>query len=73
MRHGLISYRKYMRFLEKFWMTVKPKKTENDEFSVAKRQKNSMMDTSKLRLAGFEPLPSWEDALRRYLEEIDEV
>ena len=57
----------------KFWMTVKPKMTENDEFSVAKRQKNSMMDTSKLRLAGFEPLPSWEDALRRYLEEINEI
>ena len=57
----------------KFWMTVKPKMTEDDEISVAKRQKNSMMDTSKLRLAGFEPLPSWEDALRRYLEEINEI
>ena len=57
----------------KFWMTVKPKMTENDGFSVAKRQKNSMLDTNKLRLAGFEPLPSWEDACRRYLEEINEI
>ena len=64
---------KIYEFSGKFWMTVKPKMTEDDEISVVKRQRNSMMDTNKLRLAGFEPLPSWEDALRRYLEEINEI
>ncbi len=36
----------------------------------AKRPHNSRMDKSKLAENGFEPLPSWEDALERYLKEI---
>ncbi len=36
----------------------------------AKRPMNSRMDKSKLRDMGFEPMPSWQDALRRYLEVI---
>ena len=38
----------------------------------AKRPMNSRMDKSKLRDMGFEPMPSWQDALRRYLEVIGE-
>ena len=38
----------------------------------AKRPKNSRMDQSKLIQNGFEPLPSWKDALGRYLVEIGE-
>ena len=38
----------------------------------AKRPKNSRMDQSKLVQNGFEPLPSWQDALGRYLAEIGE-
>ncbi|MBR3172507.1 dTDP-4-dehydrorhamnose reductase [Candidatus Saccharibacteria bacterium] len=38
--------------------------------TVAKRPFNSRLDKSKLVEAGFEPLPTWQDALRRYLEEI---
>ena len=34
----------------------------------AKRPSNSRMDKSKLVENGFEPLPDWKDALRRYLE-----
>ena len=37
----------------------------------AKRPHNSRMDKSKLAENGFEPLPSWEDALERYLKEIE--
>ena len=37
----------------------------------AKRPHNSRMDKSKLSANGFEPLPSWEDALERYLKEIE--
>ena len=36
----------------------------------AKRPYNSRMDKSKLAENGFEPLPSWKDALERYLKEI---
>ena len=35
--------------------------------SKAKRPFNSRLDKSKLKASGFEPLPDWRDALRRYL------
>lgn len=35
----------------------------------AKRPSNSRMDKSKLVENGFEPLPTWQDALARYLED----
>ena len=38
--------------------------------SIAKRPFNSRLDKSKLIKNGFEPLPDWKDALRRYLKEI---
>ncbi len=38
--------------------------------SIAKRPFNSRLDKSKLKDNGFEPLPDWKDALKRYLEEI---
>ncbi len=39
--------------------------------SKAKRPSNSRMDKSKLAANGFAPLPTWQDALERYLKEID--
>lgn len=36
----------------------------------AKRPENSRLDKSKLTENGFERLPSWQDALERYLKEI---
>ncbi|OPZ90221.1 MAG: dTDP-4-dehydrorhamnose reductase [Firmicutes bacterium ADurb.Bin419] len=38
--------------------------------SKAKRPNNSRMSKKKLTENGFERLPSWQDALRRYLKEI---
>lgn len=38
--------------------------------TVAKRPFNSRLDKSKLVEVGFEPLPEWQDALKRYLKEI---
>lgn len=38
--------------------------------SVAKRPFNSRLDKSKLLEKGFEPLPNWKDAIRRYLDEL---
>lgn len=32
---------------------------------------NSRLDKSKLVEAGFTPLPTWQDALGRYLKEIE--
>ena len=37
----------------------------------AKRPSNSRMDKSKLVENGFEPLPTWQDALRRYIKEAE--
>ncbi|HKM33558.1 MAG TPA: sugar nucleotide-binding protein, partial [Lachnospiraceae bacterium] len=39
-----------------------------DEYKAkAKRPENSRMDKDKLEQNGFERLPSWQDALSRYL------
>lgn len=38
----------------------------------AKRPTNSRMDLSKLENTGFTPLPSWKDALQRYLVVLEE-
>ena len=39
----------------------------------AARPFNSRLDKSKLKEAGFEPLPTWQDALSRYLKAIGEI
>ena len=48
---------------------VTPVSTAEYGLSKAARPFNSRLDKSKLRENGFEPLPDWRDALRRYLEE----
>lgn len=50
---------------------VKPVTTEEYGLSKAKRPFNSRLDKSKLIENGFKPLPTWQDALSRYLKEID--
>ena len=50
---------------------VVPVTTAEYGLSKAKRPFNSKLDKSKLTEAGFKPLPTWQDALTRYLEEID--
>lgn len=50
---------------------VIPVTTEEYGLSKARRPYNSRLDKSKLVENGFEPLPDWKDALRRYLEEIN--
>lgn len=41
--------------------------------SKAKRPFNSRLDKSKLSRNGFTPLPLWQDALRRYLAELESL
>lgn len=43
--------------------------TEEHGLSKAARPMNSRLDKSKLVEIGFETLPTWQDAVRRYLEE----
>ena len=50
---------------------VVPVTTEEYGVSKAKRPFNSRLDKSKLVENGFTPLPTWQDALERYLKEID--
>ncbi len=50
---------------------VNPVTTEEYGISKAARPFNSRLDKSKLTDNGFNPLPHWQDALKRYLEEIN--
>ena len=49
---------------------VLPVTTAEYGLSKAARPFNSRLDKSKLVEAGFKPLPTWQDALGRYLKEI---
>ena len=51
---------------------VVPVTTAEYGASKAARPYNSRLDKSKLVENGFEPLPTWQDALKRYLKEIEE-
>ena len=50
---------------------VIPVSTQEYGLSKAARPFNSRLDKSKLIEKGFKPLPTWQDALARYLKEID--
>ena len=49
-------------------VTVTPVTTEEYGESKARRPFNSRLDKSKLTATGFTPLPTWQDALHRYLK-----
>ncbi|MBQ7734032.1 MAG: dTDP-4-dehydrorhamnose reductase [Synergistaceae bacterium] len=49
-------------------INVTPVSTLEYGLSKAKRPSNSRLDKGKLKEAGFELLPDWKDALRRYLK-----
>lgn len=55
-----------------YGVTVNPVTTAEYGLSKAARPFNSRLDRSKLVKCGFEPLPTWQDALARYLKEIEE-
>lgn len=52
-------------------VSVSPVTTAEYGISKAARPFNSRLDKSKLEKNGFTPLPSWQDAVRRYLAELD--
>ena len=70
---GFISWAEFAKAIfEEADLNVRVIPVSTDEYglSKAKRPFNSRLDKSKLQDNGFVPLPSWRDALRRYLKEI---
>lgn len=71
---GYISWYDFTKeiFREAGYATkVTPVTTAEYGLSKAKRPFNSRLDKSKLVENGFTPLPTWKDALKRYLEELE--
>ena len=50
---------------------VVPVTTQEYGLNKANRPFNSRLEKSKLKQKGFEPLPHWQDALSRYLKELE--
>ncbi len=70
---GFISWYDFTREIYKqagYTTEVVPVTTAEYGISKAARPFNSRLDKSKLVEVGFEPLPTWQDALSRYLKEI---
>ena len=69
---GYISWYDFCcEFYKQYGLTTKviPVTTEEYGLSKAPRPFNSRLDKSKLKEMGFEPLPTWQDAVKRYFEE----
>ena len=70
---GYISWYDFTREIYRqagYTTEVVPVTTEEYGISKAARPFNSRLDKSKLVRMGFKPLPTWQDALARYLKEI---
>lgn len=70
---GYISWCDFcVEFYKQYGLTTKiiPVTTEEYGLSKAIRPMNSRLDKSKLVENGFTPLPTWQDAVRRYLNEL---
>ena len=71
---GYISWYDFCcEFYKQYGLTTKviPVTTEEYGLSKAARPFNSRLDKSKLIEVGFEPLPTWQNAVKRYLEEVE--
>ena len=71
---GYISWYDFTKEIYKqagYTTKVTPVTTAEYGLSKAKRPFNSRLDKSKLADNGFKPLPTWQDALSRYLKEIE--
>ncbi|MBO7451523.1 MAG: dTDP-4-dehydrorhamnose reductase [Clostridiales bacterium] len=69
---GYISWYDFcVEFYKQYGLKTKvtPVTTEEYGLSKAARPVNSRLDKSKLVEAGFKPLPTWQDAVARYLKE----
>ena len=62
-----------VEFYKQYGLDTKviPVTTAEYGLSKAARPENSRLDKSKLVASGFTPLPTWQDAVSRYLKEVD--
>lgn len=71
---GYISWYDFCcEFYKQYGLTTKviPVTTAEYGLSVAARPFNSRLEKKKLVEAGFDPLPTWQDAVSRYLKEVE--
>ena len=69
---GYISWYDFcVEFYKQYGLTTKVEPVTTEEYGLSKaaRPFNSRLDKSKLVEAGFTPLPTWQDAVSRYLKE----
>ena len=75
-RGGFISWYEFTKEIYRqagLKTNVVPVTTAEYGLSKAARPFNSRLDKSKLKKSGFKPLPTWKNALSRYLKEIGEI
>ena len=68
---GYISWYDFcVEFYKLYGLTTKVILVTTEEYGLSKaaRPMNSRLDKSKLVEFGFRPLPTWQDAVRRYLK-----
>ena len=72
---GFVSWADFAReIFKEINKDVKVNDITTEEYAAkAKRPKNSRLDKSKYLNAGFKMMPTWQDALKRYLKEINIV
>ena len=71
---GYISWADFAEaIMKEAGRSTKINRVTTEEYGVSKaaRPFNSRLDRSKLAANGFEPLPDWRDALKRYLGEME--
>lgn len=71
---GFISWYDFcVEFYKQYGLTTKVTPVTTAEYGLSKaaRPVNSRLDKSKLIEAGFTPLPTWQDAVARYLKEAE--
>lgn len=69
---GYISWYDFcVEFYKQYGLKTKVTSVTTEEYGLSKaaRPVNSRLDKSKLVEAGFKPLPTWQDAVSRYLKE----
>lgn len=72
---GYVSWADFAReIFKKTNKSVKVNNVTTEEYNAkAKRPKNSRLDKTKYINAGFKKMPTWQDALDRYLKEINAI
>lgn len=71
---GFISWYDFcVEFYKQYGLSTKVISVSTEKYGLSKaaRSFNSRLDKSKLVEEGFTPLPTWQDAVRRYLEETE--